>query len=31
VGRQLGIGIANMIAMISMDRIVIGGDEAGAP
>ena len=30
VGRYLGIGIGNMIAVISPDRIVIGGGIAGA-
>jgi glucokinase len=30
IGRYLGIGIANMIAVISPDRIVLGGGVAGA-
>ncbi len=30
VGRYLGIGIANMIAVISPDRVVIGGGVSGA-
>ncbi|HSL34678.1 MAG TPA: ROK family protein, partial [Candidatus Limnocylindrales bacterium] len=30
VGRYLGIGIANMIAVLSPDRVVIGGGVAAA-
>jgi glucokinase len=30
IGRALGIGIANMIAVISPDRVVIGGGNAAA-